>query len=483
MKRIGVVLFIITSIIFSTSAQSLNFSENSRTCDFGLTFEISTNPNWGYGEPVVTAVEPYSYAEKAGIKVGDIIMEINRTATYLRNYQTIKNWLQDPNLSEMILTIRNVNTYFKEFVINRECKNVNSINEFALASAYSFYSLENTSSRAFSLPLRVDPNLNVDFSDYHTFDFIDEGGNVPEIDYRINAEIEKALLSRGLVRDTKDPDFIVQSYYSFEPNLRFSSASRGSDSRIWRYDSDSRMMVQLPFLSADDPNAETKGQYILELGIRFFDKKYIDNQKLTQIWDCRSREFLKQEFDLAEYARLHAPLMAMQFPYSAPKTTAKYVVDFKAFNYTGMQFNVNDMQTISNVDPNSPAWQAGIREGDVIEKINGIKFGYSLDELEGGYRRFIIESMPLRDKRTRFIDANGFPDCMLWDRNKYPEIAEMFHKEAFYTTSFSYLYAFERYVSGASTPSLFIEYSTRDGQKKTANLMPQVQKSVVVKAL
>lgn len=483
MKKIGVILFFITSIILSTNAQYLNIAENSRICDFGLTFEISTNPGWGYGEPVITAVEPYSIADKSGLKVGDIIMEMNRTATYLRNYQTIKSWLQDTKIPELILTIRNVNTYFQEYTINRECKNMNSMNEFALASAYSFYSLENTNSRGFSMPLRIDPNLNVDFTDYHTFSFIDEGGNVPAIDQRINSEIEKALISIGLTKDTKDPDIVVQSYYSFEPNIRFNATNRGSDAKTWRYDSDAQRMIQVPILSAEDPNAENKGQYVLELGVRFFDRKYIDTQNLTQIWDCRSREFVTQQYDLGEYARIHAPLMMKQFPYSAPKTIAKYIVDFKAFNYTGLQFYAKDMKTISNVDRNSPAYQAGIREGDVIEKINGIKFGYSLDELDSGYRRFIIESMPLRDNRTRFIDANGFPDCMLWDRNRYVEVAEMFKKEVMYATSFSYLYAFEKYVSGTSSPSIFVEYSTASGQKKSVTIIPQIQKSTVVKAL
>lgn len=483
MKRIGVILFFITSIILSTNAQYLNIAENSRICDFGLTFEISANPSWGYGEPVVKSVEPYSIADKAGLKVGDIIMEVNRTATYLRNYQTIKNWLQDSKNPELILTIRNINTYFQEYTVNRECKNMNSMNEFALASAYSFYSLENTNSRGFSMPLRVDPNQNVDFSDYQTFNFIDEGGDVPAVDQRINSEIEKTLLAMGFTRDTQEPDFLVQTYYSFEPNIRYSATKRGGDSKTWRYDSDAQRMIQVPILSAEDPNAENKGQYVLELGIRFFDSKYIDTQELTQIWDCKAKEYLTQQFDLVEYARLHAPLMMKQFPYSAPKTLAKYVVDFKAFNYTGMHFDAKDMKTISNVDHNSPAYQAGIRVGDVIERINGIKFGYSSDELESGYRRFIIESMPLRDKRTRFIDANGFPDCMFWDRSRYPEVAEMFKKHELYATGFSYLYAFEKYVLGTTSPSIYVEYSTPSGQKKSVTVIPQVQKSIVVKAL
>jgi len=483
MKKINLILLFITSAILSIQAQFTDASQSNKICDFGITFEISSNPGWGYGEPVVLTVQPFSEAEKAGIKVGDVIMEVNGTATYLRNYLTISNWLQDSRNPEIRLTIRNIDTYFKEYTIQRQCRDVNSMSEYSLATAYSFYSLENTSQRAFTLPLRVDPNLNADFSDYHTFDFIDEGTNVPEMDFYINDQIEKALLSRGLRRDRNDPDLIVQTYYTYQPNVKYDVTTNSRNTKTWRYDTYAKGMVQVPILSAEDPNAELKGQFVLELGVRIFDKKYIDENNLTQIWDCKAREFLTDQMSLEEYTKMHASLILMQFPYSSPKTNAKYVVEFKTFNYTGMNFDMKDLQTITDVDASSPAYQAGIRRGDVVEKINGISFNYSVEELDNGYRRFLIETMPLRDRRTRFIDANGFPDCMYWERSKYQEVAAAFRKEAIYTPSFSYLYAFEPYVSGAPTSSISINLLTRNGERRTVNIAPQIQRSIVVRAL
>ncbi len=60
---------ILAFLFITTSALYLNAQNKEQTCHFGITFEISNNPNWGYGEPVVLSVEPYSPAEKAGIKV------------------------------------------------------------------------------------------------------------------------------------------------------------------------------------------------------------------------------------------------------------------------------------------------------------------------------------------------------------------------------------------------------------------------------
>lgn len=467
---------------------SINAQQTKNTnkvfCDFGITFEISNNPGWGYGEPVITTVQPYSLADKAGLKVGDIIMEVNSAATYLRDLQTISNWLSDDSDPEIRLTIRNVDTYFREYPIYRECKSANSMSEFRLASAYSFYSLMSTSQRAFSIPMRVDPNLDVDFTDYHTFDFLDEGADVPAMDAYINQQLEKALIARGLKRNKENPDMIVQSYYTFQPNIKYDPKTYSQNTKTWRYDTNTQEMIILPILSGEDPNAEIKGRYIIELGVRFFDKRFINENKLTQIWDARTRDYLTEEMTIQEYTTIHAPLLLMQYPYSTPKSIAKYLVSFKAFNYTGLNFDANDMKTITYVDNNSPAQIAGIKPGDVIEKINGFKFDYTPAQLEIGYRRFLIETMQYRNKKTRFIDANGFPDCMYWEKSKYPEINAAFQQQALYTPIFSYLYSFEKYVPRASpSGDVLVDAITRNGQKKYVSIKPQLQSSVVVRAL
>ena len=477
MKKISFVLFLLT--IF---AINLNAQVKEQYCGFGITFEISNNPSWGYGEPIVRSVEPYSPADKAGLKVDDIIMEVNGSATYLRNYKTIESWILTGTTSEIRLTVRNVDTYFKEYTVQRECRPVNSVNEFALATSYSFYSIENTTERAFYLPLKVDPNANVQFSDYHTFSFI-EDTDASAMDHYINAQIEKALAERGLVKTSDNPDILVQSYYSFQPNLKYDPTSKSRSVKTWRFDPDTKQMIQLPILSGNDPNAEIKGEFILELGIRFFDKKYIDTEKLTQIWDCRTKEFLTEEMDMQEYARIHSPLMMMQFPYSNPKTVAKYTVNFKKFNYTGLNYDLKDIANILYIDLNSPAAQAGLKVGDVISKINDDRFDFTTSDLENGYRRFIVETMKLRDPKTKFIDANGFPDCMYWAKSNYLEVEKAFKEDAIYALSFAYLYSYEKYISGTtSANTVEVEYK-RNGTKNKLRITPQVQSSVVVRAL
>ena len=115
MMRISLISLLL--LILTPNIESQNYDKN---CYFGFTFEVSDRANWGYGELVITDVEPGSPAEAAGIKVDDIIMEINGKATYLRDNQTIAKWLfEDMYAPTVTFTIRNMNTYFKEYTLKQ----------------------------------------------------------------------------------------------------------------------------------------------------------------------------------------------------------------------------------------------------------------------------------------------------------------------------------------------------------------------------
>lgn len=448
MKR----LFII--ILFTVTLFNLTAQTYEQTCHFGITFEISNNPNWGYGEPVILTVEPNSPADVAGIKPGDIIMEINDAATYLRNYQTISSWLFNSTSDIATFTVRNLNTYFKEYELPRQCRAINSIGEADLASSFSFYSLENTQERAFVLPLKVTTSKDVDYSDYHTFNFI-EDPNSTALDSRINALLEEALKQRGLTRSNDNPDILIQTYYTYQPNTKYNPSVKLKEKNTWRYDPRVKEIVSLPILSGDDSNAEYNGQFALEFGIRFFDKKYIDPNTPTLIWEASVKEYLTSQFTLEEYIPIHAPLILMQFPYSKDKLSARYVVSAKKYYYTGLFFDTDNMNRITDVDQNSPAYRAGIRSGVTIEKINNEKV-YSKEDLSDGYKRFITETMQYRDPQTLFTDAKGFPDCMYWKASELDNVKKAFEKKI-YAPTFKYLYSFEKYISGKPQTTISVE--------------------------
>lgn len=470
-------------LILLTFSINIKSQGDNKNCYFGFTFDVSENNNWGFGELIITAVEPNSPAEKAGVKVNDIIMEINGKATYLRDNQTIADWLfGDMYAPTVTFTIRNMNTYFKEYTLNRKCIATNSISEKELSKIFSFYSLEDTNQRIFTLPLHVEPRKDVDFTDYHTYDFYKDDKPVPAIDAQITALLEKELQAKGLERNTTDPDIVVQAYYSYEPNPQYSGLNNpNSATGIWRYDSERGQMVQLPILDAQQPESEKLSQYIIEYGFSFYDRKYIDPNNLTQIWDCSIKDYLSSKYSLENYVRFHTSLMLKQFPFTTRKTEADYHIDFNKYNYTGLYYDANNLTIIKDVDMDSPAYTAGMRPGYVIKKINNKKFEPTKENLSEGYKAFISETMVLRDQATRFTNAEGYTDCMYWSVGYYPEIAKELNKPK-YSAYFSYLYDFEKYINTKDDNTIVIE--AWDGmQNRIFRITPEIRKSVILKSL
>ncbi|NLZ94672.1 MAG: PDZ domain-containing protein [Bacteroidales bacterium] len=220
MRRI--VSFIVLSfILLQISAQSVPV-----VCSAGFAFEISNNPNWGSGEPVIINITPGSPAEKAGLKLNDIILEVNNKGTYLKPHRTIKAWMLDNDNSYIDISIRNLGTDFKTIRIDKDCRSRNGIDESKLASVFAFYSLEDVQNRVFHIPMKITTNPEAVLSDYHTFDFAPVDDGTPDIDARISAIFERMLKKRGLNRDTEDPDFIIQTFYSYQNNPVYQASSQ-----------------------------------------------------------------------------------------------------------------------------------------------------------------------------------------------------------------------------------------------------------------
>lgn len=463
--------FLFSLVMLNAVAQG-----SGETCHFGISFEISNNPSWGYGEPIVLSVDPNSPAEAAGIQPGDIIMEINGAATYLRNYETINSWLFNGKANYAIFTIRNLSNYFREYELPRKCRSNLSLDEGDLASSFSFYSLEDTQERTFVLPLTITANPKVDYSDYHTFQFI-EDKSAPAVDQYVKTQLINALKEKGLTVADKDPDILIQTSYSYKANPKYNPGRAHAYKNTWRFDPVAKKMTLLPILAGEDANAETGGQFVLELGIRFYDKKYVDTEKMTLIWESNIREYLTQQYALEEYVKVHLPLILMQFPYSTNKAGCKYVASFKRYNYTGICYNMDNMKIITDVDRGSPAYNAGIRPGMTVERINDMKFNFSKNDIVNGYKRFLVETMKYRNPNTRFVDANGYPDCMYWNREDYKKIEKALGN-VIYAPIFNYLYNFEKYIPSKSDNSLIIETSS-----KVYSVRPEVKSSVSIRTM
>ena len=474
-----IVSFIVLSFfLLQMSAQSVPV-----VCSVGFAFEISNNPNWGRGEPVIINITPGSPAEKAGFKLNDIILEVNNRGTYLKPYNTIKSWMLDNDLNYIDISIRNLETGFKTIRVDKDCRSRSGIDESKLASVFAFYSLEDVQNRTFHIPMRITTNPKAVFSDYRTFDFAPVADNTPDIDSRISAIFEQMLKKRGLKRDTNDPDLIIQTFYSYQNNPAYQPDTQimsESVSYNWRFDIDGDRMVKLPLYSPTEFVDNSKVPYFLEFGYRFYDRKDIDSEKMTMVWECEIKELVKSNYGLEAYLETNLPLILLKYPYPGNMNLATYEVNFLKYNYTGISYNIDDISKVAYVTPNSPAAKAGIKSGDYIRSIQGVKLNNNLKSLTSSYRQFISETMNLRNPNTRYTDTNGYKNCMFWEVGEYNQVSKMLSRKS-YRTAFSYLFNFNQYIDWETPRTLSIEVE-RDNERMNFEIVPEMYKSAHISA-
>lgn len=425
-------------------------NRNASICRLGLTYDISHSNHWGTNKPVITTITPYSPAETAGLKQGDIIETIDGVAVTDISTQEIEEMLNPAGKSEVLLTISNLFTPSKQVMVKKECKKSNSMTENQLAASFFMYSPETTSERTFICPFKtVETSDTVNFAKFKTFAFaeIDIDTDIDEETYKletiINESIQKELVRKGLTLNTNNPDMEVQTFYFLDKNPNYKGANKIAVKKepVFRYNSTTSKMDKFPFLNPSTP--ETEAEYLLQLGFRFVDQFEVPGRIL---WECEANELLDDAYRLSEYARINIPLMCMQYPYVKYKRNVKYQVNQNTYNYTGISYDIDRLEQVNEVDHTSPAYTAGIRPRDIIEKIENHKMNHSAEEFSAAYKSFITNTQAFRDPKTTFTDANGFSRCMYWDTFKYPEVADAI-LDTKSMAPFSYLYYYAPYIN------------------------------------
>ena len=241
----------------------------------------------------------------------------------------------------------------------------------------------------------------------------------------------------------------------------------------YRYNFLHSKMEQFPFLNYTA--AEAEAEYLLQFGFRLVDQRDVPGRIL---WECEANELLEDAYHLDEYARIHVPLMCMQYPYVKYSRNVQFKIDQKTYNYTGLSFDIDQMSTVAEVDRNSPAYAAGLRTLDVIEKINNHKMSYTAEEFSAAYKSFITSSMKYRDPKTRFTDANGFKRCMYWDTFKYPQIADAIQNSKS-LSAFAYLYYYAPYINPSGNNAC--TFNIKRGKEKMEIIVrPAIRRSVTI---
>ncbi|MDR3266029.1 MAG: DUF4136 domain-containing protein, partial [Tannerella sp.] len=421
----------------------------SQTCRYGFSYEISNSPHWGKDKIVITSVYSKSPAERAGIKPFDIIEAIEGVPVTDSILDDIEPFLNPKGKEIVELTIKNFTSDDKKVKIKKECHETYGISEEQLASAFAMYAVEDNQERFFTCPYVTNNTQDpVDFSVFKSFTFFGDIDNQPLLAKKIMEYIRKELIAKGLKYDENNPDLMVQFSYSFNKNPHYKpSPSRvapkedADKSYAYRYDHTKDKISEFPFLAPGTIEAEAA--YTLKLGLKLEDKK---NKPGQIIWESEATELLNETYSIQEFAAVNIPLMCMQFPYTKYGRNVQFRLSRKKFNYTGINYNIDNIAEVVSVDAYSPAAKAGIIPHDKIEEINDKALDKTAQQFSAQYRAFIKRTMKLRDPKTQFTDANGFTNCMNWDIFKYPKVTNEFDKKK-NLTIFSYLFSYEPFIN------------------------------------
>lgn len=469
------VIFFVLLISLFTSGNTIQ-GQSNHICRPGFAYEISLSANWGKGLPVVNQIIPYSSAELAGLKYGDIIEMIDAVPTSGLTQEELMQLINPVDKNEIMLTVRSIGDSTRELRVRKDCKRTNTITEDQLAIAFNMYSLETTSERQFVCPFKITSTADaVDFGKFRTYAFSPVDQSNVALENAINEAIGKELTDKGMIYDAEQPDILIQTYYFFDrnPNFRGTNPLVVEKESLFRYDITYNRMVKVPFLNYQ--TAESEAEYLLQFGFRLIDQQDIRGRIL---WECEANELLENSYRLEDYVRIHVPLMCMQYPYVIFTRNVPYTVSKKSYNYTGIQYDINQLELVAEVDRNSPAYAAGIQVNDVIERIGRHRMDRTAEEFTASYKRFILSTMEYRDPKTQFTDANGFQHCMFWDTFKYAQVANTLQKNNA-QAPFSYLYYFTPYVNPSGNNAC-VFHIKRGKEKKEITIRPTIRTDVAI---
>ena len=411
-------------------------------CDVGLLYQISYQESWGDSHAVVVEVIPGSPADRAGIRPGDVILEIEGRDTQKLSEESITAMILDPSHDQVSLKMRRPGTPSWDLVLRKECLPSGILTEELLAQAFSMYSLEDVTTRRFTMPFIYTLPTKRDFIKYSTFSFADK-----EIGTKPGARVlAKELVSKGL-RELptggqlsivykpaleSNPDFRPGSEANLDPGFKNYLVTR----KDGRYEVD-----HYPFLSINTP--KFSGKYRMTVDIEL-----IDSEDNTKVWSVTARELLNKEYDPDRYVTNFCYLMLANYPFVRYVMNPTFVLHRDQHLLTGVGYDMNDLQVIRHITPGSPAEAAGLKVGDRIKSINGRLLESSVDKMSSVYKTFLRKTWKYRAKSTVYPDDNGFRQCMYWDPQSYDVVASELDKET-YLGAFSYLFAHNPYIVSA----------------------------------
>lgn len=439
-------------------------------CRHGIAWTISQSKAWGAGKPVITRIQPNSSSAKAGLRVGDIIERLDGYNTERLSPAQIQALLESKN-DLHTLRISRLGKPESKYILGYQCKPCGSLSERELAELFSLYSIEDASEEKIIYPYSYTQSPNYPLGHIRYFALAPSHGRTAETDKLINDEASLVLGEKGL-QLKPDADLVLSSYYELSP---LANAKEGDDAIFsWRYDRRSNSLKPFPLYGYNHVGVE-EAKYKLTLGLQLQSR---ESKKV--VWSCEAKEYLSDAMSIGEYAQSAIATMLTGFPYVAYNHSPTLKVHSLRYNYTGLIYSAKRMNLIVDVEDNSPAMRAGLRPGDLIRSINGIRLtpGDS-DSILEDYFKTAERLERYRDKDLPALKAL-VADIPLsyWRVSSYDSIASTLRSGGS-STAFAYLFGFRPYVSERSDKSVIYEIE-REGQVYFVPVAPEYRDETTI---
>jgi hypothetical protein len=231
-----------------------------------------------------------------------------------------------------------------------------------------------------SMALQSDPDR--DILAYKTYDYDYSSVDDPLTEKALLKEVGKKLDSKGMHRDTENPDMLVLiTFYSGQkeqyvpPQQMVSTKVKTVYNWYWGF-------IPMPITESTTTEGHTDVTYYNMIGLKFLDAHEIETSKVPPvIWAGSVSKVMTEKVLLTDQAEGFFDKMLFQFPEIwFPNSESYYLEEYA---YTGLWYNMNDLRTIIEVNPGSPADKAGIKKGDKIININGYGLPKNFEDAKG----------------------------------------------------------------------------------------------------
>ena len=260
------------------------------------------------------------------------------------------------NLDEIIQATGNARAY-----------SVSSFNESAKGC---FYYIKSNSETYNEITILGDENKSL--MDFKTFDFDYISENESLLEKNLLNKLEKQLTGFGLKRNIENPDIlIIISFYSGQeekyvpPQQIISTKIQSYFNWYWGY-------IPVPITESKTREGYTKTTYLTNINLKLLDAREIPTSKVPPVlWSASYSEVSPEKVFISDYADRVFRNLLLQFP----KVIHENCKNLKenTYTYTGIIYNKLNPAIIADVLPGSPAFQAGLRMGDVLLKISDRK--------------------------------------------------------------------------------------------------------------